>query len=349
MDSSNNDSNTGTDKQPPTLDVPTSQSVVDLEQGQHVVTVPPRVPSQTPSGSKKSLIWTLAVVIVLLLIGGGAYYFMTVNKPTESVSSSPTPNPTPQTLAETPKDLIDLVKKDLKGKVTPVVNQKERTDSDGQVVYGFPGFKVKDSKFYTGPAGNYSSDGVGTKGSKSVALADYAAIAAIFEKAHLTKMPSPLPDAEDDSIKDAVYSSEKVVCNQSFMTTTSDNEGTLSVACADMTGYVEGAKAIQPFYDAYITATPEGAAYEYLSFGTLTIQDSVTAGYKTASVAQGSAAARAGSYVGLYYQEPGKGWKYFTGTQQKLGCSQYNTSTLKKAYLGDSCYDSDGKDSTVKA
>lgn len=348
MDSSNNDSNTGTDKQPPTPDTPTSQSAVNLED-QHAVTAPPSVSLQTPSGRKKPLIWILAIIVVLLLIGGGVYYFMTMNKSAESVSSSPTPSSTPQKLAETPKDLIDLVKKDLKGKVTPIVNQEEQTDSDGQVVYGYPGFKVKGNKFYTGPSGDFSGDGVGTKGSKSVALADYAAIAAIFEKAHLIKAPSPLPDAEDDSVKSAVYSSDKVVCSQSFMTTTSDEEGELSVACADMAGYTEGAKAIQPFYDAYIAANPKDATYEYLSFGTLTIQDGGTAGYKTASVAQGSAKARVGSYVGLYYQEPGKSWTYFTGSQQKLTCTQYNTSVLKKAYLGDPCYGPDGTDSTVKA
>ena len=42
-------------------------------------------------------------------------------------------------------------------------------------------------------------------------------------------------------------------------------------------------------------------------------------------------------------------WKYFTGTQAALSCSDYNTKELKNAYSGEVCYDEDaGKNSTVQ-
>ena len=42
-------------------------------------------------------------------------------------------------------------------------------------------------------------------------------------------------------------------------------------------------------------------------------------------------------------------WKYFTGTQAVLSCSDYNTKELKNAYSGEVCYDEDaGKNSTVQ-
>jgi hypothetical protein len=43
--------------------------------------------------------------------------------------------------------------------------------------------------------------------------------------------------------------------------------------------------------------------------------------------------------VGLFYRKVGGEWKFFTGTQQAISCSQYNTAELKEAYKGEKCWD----------
>ena len=47
-----------------------------------------------------------------------------------------------------------------------------------------------------------------------------------------------------------------------------------------------------------------------------------------------------GGGAGLFYRtSPEAEWQFFTGTQSELECSDYNTDDLKKAYLGDECWD----------
>jgi hypothetical protein len=52
----------------------------------------------------------------------------------------------------------------------------------------------------------------------------------------------------------------------------------------------------------------------------------------------------------LFYRKGSDGeWKYFTATQQALGCDQYDTDELKAAFEGRDCYDyENNKSSTVK-
>lgn len=47
-----------------------------------------------------------------------------------------------------------------------------------------------------------------------------------------------------------------------------------------------------------------------------------------------------GGGAGLFYRtSPEAEWQFFTGTQSELECSDYNTDDLKKAYLGEPCWD----------
>lgn len=63
------------------------------------------------------------------------------------------------------------------------------------------------------------------------------------------------------------------------------------------------------------------------------IEDSEYAPYQRLQASEFGAAS-------LFYRtEPDAKWQYFTGTQAILNCSQYDTEDLKKAYLGEPCYD----------
>lgn len=73
------------------------------------------------------------------------------------------------------------------------------------------------------------------------------------------------------------------------------------------------------------------------------IKNSQYGPYQTLTVAVGGA-------VGLFYRtSPDAKWQFFAGTQAVLGCDEYNTDDLKKAYLGEPCYNYDTQtDSTVQ-
>ena len=73
------------------------------------------------------------------------------------------------------------------------------------------------------------------------------------------------------------------------------------------------------------------------------IKDSQYTPYQTLRISVGGAA-------GLFYRtSPEAKWQFFTGTQAVLDCSDYNTEDLKKAYLGEPCYNYNTQtDSTVQ-
>ena len=65
------------------------------------------------------------------------------------------------------------------------------------------------------------------------------------------------------------------------------------------------------------------------------IKDSAYSPYQTTWMGVGGAA-------GLFYRTSSESkWQYFTATQSFLYCDEYNTDDLKKAYLGEECYERD--------
>lgn len=72
------------------------------------------------------------------------------------------------------------------------------------------------------------------------------------------------------------------------------------------------------------------------------IKDSQYAPYQTLQVLIGGG-------VALFYRvSPDAKWQYFTGGQSLLGCDEYNTEDLKKAFAGDTCFDDSNDESTVQ-
>jgi len=61
---------------------------------------------------------------------------------------------------------------------------------------------------------------------------------------------------------------------------------------------------------------------------------SKSVGYATATMQVGFPG---GGNVQLFYQTPSQQWHYFMGTQQTIGCESYNTTDIKRAFLGEVC------------
>lgn len=73
---------------------------------------------------------------------------------------------------------------------------------------------------------------------------------------------------------------------------------------------------------------------------------STTIGFRKARVTYASLN-DIGSFTMLFYREKDNAWKYFTGVQSPLLCTEYNTEEIKYAFKGDACFDQAGNESTV--
>ena len=158
------------------------------------------------------------------------------------------------------------------------------------------------------------------------------------------------PGTDADSMYVAHYSEKDVVCRVTTIKTYNNPAGKhlVEAGCQDMTVYTANAKSLQPFYELFPTSFKVA---QLALIGTPSqAQPSKSTGYTTLQLGSGGVdehgEAGAGGAAQLFYQTPDKTWHYFTGTQQVLPCSSYNTLDLKKAYLGEKC-DNNGTESTV--
>lgn len=112
--------------------------------------------------------------------------------------------------------------------------------------------------------------------------------------------------------------------------------GTITLSCSTLSEYERNAAIQQPFYKAILTNATYSADKTMLSMPQ--VSESPTANYLTANVTVGSDTALVGSAAGLFYRVPDGTWRFFQATQAVLDCGDYNTTDLKKAYVGTSCY-----------
>jgi hypothetical protein len=302
---------------------------------------PQIVPPSSPR-SKKPLIISIVILGVLLLAGLVAAGYFLLLKPQDSnnqVNSGDSSSQTPQTI-------INDVRTTLKGNAVLDLDAEEVS-----LVYRIPG-----NKFLT-----YSPNDAVIPGIRSE-VTDQAAVDAELKLAEGVLESKgfaldSLSSEEVDRVGNVKFwASDKIVCRA---TTAPLSEGgvynqatkeydysaySFVIECALISDFAATAEAARPFYEAYAKA-PEH--YEdNMAFGKQTVNESQTAGYKTAIIPLFAYGDYVGGFVGLFYQTPDEVWHYFKGTQQALDCSEYNTVDLKKAYLGDVCYDS-STESTV--
>jgi len=307
------------------------------------------LPIRQPGRSKKPLYWALMAFVVVLIAAGVAFYFLVVAKPvkeTPVASTSPTPTPTKVFTAES---LVEEISAHLKGTPVPITKTSAVSGeaATGHVIYSAPSYKISGKDFANSPLKSF---GAGVKGDTAVTANDYKTIVAFLADHKFTQVTSQTGEPGETSISLSIYASDTIVCQveNSDLADSSFGADLTGVGCADMSSYTEAAATVEPFYTAYVASTDVRTHPEYaenLSMSTPVINDGVD-GYKNASVGMNS-------FVGLFYQEPGKDWVYFMGTQNELSCSQFlslKTDTLKKAFSGQTCFDDSLQtDSTVKA
>ncbi len=290
-----------------------------------------------PQKSKKSL-WILLALLAVVAVGALTYYLLMIStpEPTPAASKSPTPTPKPLT-AET---LVNEVKSKLAGEQLEVAEKTldgaART-KDGTWVYGFAYRQLEGNAFKNLPT---TGHGVGVVGDAETADKDYETITSFLKEKGLDEEDSTTGEDGLPQRASALYASDSIICYVSKDEVESEKVQS-SLGCGDVSSYKEAAVLLQPFYDAYAEKNQESA--EGLSFSLPEIKDGAD-GYQNASVQ----ITRMTGLTGLFYKVPDQEWAYFTGTQELLSCTQYDTPDLKKAFAGSSCSDEAGMAATVE-
>jgi hypothetical protein len=296
----------------------------------------PRAPVKPAKETNKRLVALITAIIIIVLIAGGLaiYTFLLHSNP--SLSTSTTPNTPPVSTLEklTAKTLVAKAKVVMKGDAKETGLNADGTPYN---VFSAPPFQPTSYNFSVRADKEY---GFGSYGTKSVITSDLTAIQKVLTDNNLKG--TVLDPGSDVGEYAAQYESADIVCSvsdqkPSNQSATNTNYST-TLGCADKSSYLTNAAMLRPYFIVYASQSQFDSTHTLMSTPTLKV--SKTAGYSTSTVAiSGSVYGSVGGFAGLFYVTPDKVLHYFTGTQNELPCSKYSTDDLKKAYLGEQCYD----------
>lgn len=150
---------------------------------------------------------------------------------------------------------------------------------------------------------------------------------------------------KDDSLYTGMLSSEGHYYNSSTVICSLDGGVTaqpISLYCANIADFTPVTAAVKPFVQAYYLNNKSDIGN--VAFMTPSIKTSNTAGYQFADerISFGL-----GGMDAYFYKKDGDDWKYFTRTQQTM-CNVFDTTEMRAAFAGETCYDSSGNSTIVK-
>lgn len=300
------------------------------------------------SSSRKRSFVPILVGILLLIIGIGGGVFIYVNfidkKPVQTPSSQNNqPDTTKQQDATTvnAESTINEIKQKLKGtkvEVKKIDSSISTTGQGGSIAYTPPQAKLEGYEFTTTPK---TYVGMSTQGDRALADSEFKTIDEYLTSKGFTKKQLPEID-RSGYIQVEEYQTADIVCSADELNNSSG--AVASVSCADTVSFTDAYKELQPLYTAYKDARQD---VTNIAFRTDAINKSKTEGYKFASISVASIGG-IGGHMALFYQTPDEKWHFFVGTQQMLKCEDYNTSDIRKAFLGEPCFGTNDDNSTVK-
>lgn len=306
---------------------------------------------KTKRRSKPGLVFLLALLMAALGAGAGIMvyksYFEKSNTATQSSTSTSAPQASSQTsTSPSAESMVNSIKKTLTGTTIPVSVSKEgdTLTADNMSAFGVPHLVPTGYDFYTMPQVMH---GVTTVvANQDASFDNITSVRNIFAQHHI--QASNFSFAQPESIvSSADYIDATLACTAQE-TEFSYKQGAhqIHVGCADITSYIDNAKLIQPLYDVYKKTNPKEAVPGIL-FGRAVVEKSKTAGYQTARVRKSNIYTPTGGSVALFYQTPDKQWHHFADTQDNFVCKEFTTTDMKKAFLGEQCFDN-GIESTVR-
>lgn len=282
--------------------------------------------------------FTILLVVIFLGIGGYITYLLI--KPLEPAKQQATqPNTAQAVTLLTAETLVTQIRAKMIGDVK---TEMKTGGSPFYPTFSAPVHQLDGYLFSVRPSRSSGFASFGTSGTK---VTDLKTIEDSLTSHGLKK--TVLDPGTDISMYAANYTSQDIVCGVNDQKPYTSTEQYRSViGCGNTIDYLTNAKLALPFYNAYAADTSNNATK--LTLGIPNIKQSKTADFITATVGMGgSDYGSVGGFAALFYQTPDKVWHFFTGTQSQLPCTRFDTADLKKAYVGESCYEATNKSSTV--
>lgn len=333
-----------TSKDAPSESEAHTSTAVDLEKAEHKEQVPIELPVKKPSSKKK---WTIVVAVVLIVAALGAGGFFLTTKKAEQEKAAEASKAAAPTRFESSNKLVSSIKPALRGATVDVAvyDGLGGHTTDGFGAYGVAPYKVGDRKYSNYPG---DSSGISYKGSSVVAEKNYEKISDFFKKNKFKTLTSGKDSYglnewfQDDLryVSYATYESDDIVCMTWHVdaSTTVIKDHVTSVGCADKSSYEDAAKSLDQFFAAYTKG--ESSPAEKIVMGVPSATDGAD-NYENVVMLMEDPSELDTQFEGLYYRKKDtKEWTYFTGSYGPLECSEYNSDTLKKAFKGFNCYDS---------
>ena len=296
--------------------------------------------------SKRTII--LLSILVAALVAGGivTYLLLTKNDSQNTASNTDSSNivaPTPAPEKLTAEALV------AKAKAVATGDKKEtlqNTDSQPYNVFRAPAFKPAGYDFWVSPSVDY---GFGSYGMKDTITTDLAAIKKVLVDNKLTE--KVLDQGSAEGMFAAEYSSDDITCiltdQKPYQQPATSKEFNTILGCADTSAYLANAVELKPYFTAYAAQSQSDTTKT--AMGGLRTTKSKTAGYSISTVSiGGSEYGSVGGFAGLFYTTPDNKLHFFIGTQSQIPCTDFKTDDLKKAYLGESCFDEKDEAATVK-
>jgi len=304
------------------LSPPTEHLVIKAKKERHII---------------RNIIFTLFVLAFLAAAGYVGWLLMRPLEPGKENAPQTTTSTAPKISAAA---LIAEIKPDMIGEATETVPNGSGTPAPA---FSLPVYQPKNFEFSVRPS---EGSGFSSYGAQSTITADLRTIETVLKDKGLVQ--TVLDPGSDVGMYAADFQSDDVICLVTDQKPASVTQRYItSIGCADKGSYVTSAKALQPYYDVY--KAESGNATGDLVFGSPTTKVSATPNYTTITIGvSGAEYGSVGGFAALFYTTPDKKIHYFTGTQSQIACSDYKTPDLKKAYLGESCYEQNNDKAIVK-
>ena len=131
----------------------------------------------------------------------------------------------------------------------------------------------------------------------------------------------------DQASEEVVYIGKGVICTTQEPSSATSHVG---ATCGLVEAYTDAAAQVKPFADVLPNINQSSV------LGRPYIVDSEVSGYQRAQVSHGGLL---GGAVALFYRKTDGEWRYFRSVQQVLECTEFDTTDLRNAFKGESCYD----------
>lgn len=284
------------------------------------------------------IVGSIAGLILGAVIGYFATSFIMTSKSSQEPATNNSQSAEPPASVLQPEDVTKKIKDTYGADYTLLNIDENNQPKEGEMSIrlekGAPAYKAAGYDFYT----TYDSgstlylmphDVIDGDLPSAQSVAIRKKIVDIYTEFGLEKTTSH-GKAEDSTLVN-VYEGKGLICT---IEDTDSGTSSNTASCGRLDAYPAAAALAKPFVDAL----PDDRKDTSLFLGTPAVTTSSVTGYQHASAGESSVEGVGGG-IALFWKKDGGEWTFFTGTQNLLPCTSFNTVDLKNAFKGEACYD----------